>query len=36
MQRFIASLSLSLLLLSATAQAGIVMGGTRVIYEEGK
>lgn len=36
MNRFIASLSLSLFLLSATAHAGIVMGGTRVIYEEGK
>ncbi|MGG2408678.1 fimbrial biogenesis chaperone, partial [Aeromonas veronii] len=36
MNRFIASLSLFLFLLSAAAHAGIVMGGTRVIYEEGK
>ncbi|HDG1673664.1 TPA: molecular chaperone [Kluyvera cryocrescens] len=36
MNRFITSLSLSLFLLSAAAHAGIVMGGTRVIYEEGK
>lgn len=36
MNRFILSLYFSLLLLSATAHAGLVMGGTRVIYEEGK
>lgn len=36
MNRFIASIALSAFVLSTTAQAGIVMGGTRVIYQEGK
>ncbi|WP_459852839.1 fimbrial biogenesis chaperone [Citrobacter sedlakii] len=36
MKHILAALSASLLLLSITAQAGIVMGGTRVIYQEGK
>ena len=36
MNRLIASIALSLFFVSAAAQAGIVMGGTRVIYEEGK
>lgn len=36
MNRFIASLAISLFIISSGAHAGIVMGGTRVIYEEGK
>lgn len=36
MNRWIMSVALSLFFVSAAAQAGIVMGGTRVIYEEGK
>lgn len=36
MNRLITSVALSLFFVSAAAQAGIVMGGTRVIYEEGK
>lgn len=36
MKQFIAAMTASLILLSATAQAGIVMGGTRVVYQEGK
>lgn len=36
MKQFIAAMTASFVLLSATAQAGIVMGGTRVVYQEGK
>lgn len=36
MKQILAAFAASLLLLSAMAQAGIVMGGTRVIYQEGK
>lgn len=36
MNRLIAGIAISLFVVSATAHAGIVMGGTRVIYEEGK
>lgn len=36
MKQLIAAVMASFLLFAATAQAGIVMGGTRVIYQEGK
>lgn len=36
MKHILAGFAASLLLLSVCAQAGIVMGGTRVIYQEGK
>ncbi|HAT1676307.1 TPA: molecular chaperone, partial [Raoultella planticola] len=36
MKHIIAAAAAAFLLLSTTVQAGIVMGGTRVIYQEGK
>ena len=36
MKHIIAAATAAFLLLSTTVQAGIVMGGTRVIYQEGK
>ena len=36
MKRFIAGMAISLSLLTTAAQAGLVMGGTRIIYQEGK
>lgn len=36
MKRFTIGVAISLLLVSTAAQAGIVVGGTRVIYQEGK
>jgi P pilus assembly chaperone PapD len=36
MKNMLAGIAAAFLLLAAAAQAGIIMGGTRVIYQEGK